>query len=184
MCRYIIEEVDRLTYRINDFLRFTRPRPAEKKQVRVEEVLDRALWQFQSQGKKARAVAITKQIHPSLASIEVDPDQINDVLLNLLVNASEAISQDGSITIYAEPAGNGIVAIRVSDTGEGIAPDHLEKIFEPFFTTKAYGVGLGLTNIRRLMEENGGKVAVESQKGKGTTFTLLLPGEACAVNKS
>ncbi len=184
MCRYIIEEVDRLTYRINDFLRFARPRPAEKKPVRVEELLDRALWQFQSQSKKAGAIAITKQIHPSLASIEVDPDQINDALLNLLVNASEAISQDGSITIDAEPAGNGIVAIRISDTGEGIAPDHLEKIFEPFFTTKAYGVGLGLTNVRRLVEENGGKITLESQKGKGTTFTLLLPGETCAVNKS
>lgn len=183
MCRYIIEEVDRLTYRINDFLRFTRPRPPEKKTVRVEELFERTLWQFKSQGKNARAVTLSKQIHPSVASIKVDPDQINDALLNLLVNASEAIPHDGSISICAEPAGNGIVAIRVSDTGDGIAPDHLENIFEPFFTTKAYGVGLGLTNVRRLVEENGGKITVESQKGKGTTFTLLLPGEAIAVNQ-
>jgi two-component system, sporulation sensor kinase E len=66
----------------------------------------------------------------------------------------------------------------VSDSGEGISPEHLEKVFEPFFTTKAYGVGLGLTNVKRLVEENGGKVTVESHAGKGTTFTLLLPTDS------
>jgi signal transduction histidine kinase len=180
MCRFIIEEVDRLTYRINDFLRFARPRPPEKKPVQVEDLLDRALWQFQSQGKKARALQLSKQVPPSIPTVEVDPDQINDALLNLLVNASEATPDHGTITIHAAPPENGAVSISITDTGEGIAPEYLEKIFEPFFTTKAYGVGLGLTNVRRLVEGNGGKITVESRLGKGTTFTLLLPSVGAA----
>lgn len=175
MCRFIIEEVDRLTYRINDFLRFARPRPPEKKATPVGELLDRALWQYRSQGKKASAVSITKQVHQAVSPVYVDPDQINDALLNLLVNAGEAMNGNGNISICAEPVENGYVSIRVSDSGEGISTEHLEKVFEPFFTTKAYGVGLGLTNVKRLVEENGGKITVESHAGKGTTFTLLLP---------
>ncbi|MGH7275111.1 MAG: ATP-binding protein, partial [Nitrospiria bacterium] len=180
MCRYIIEEVDRLTYRINDFLRFTRPRPPEIKPVRVEDLLERALWQFQAQGEKARTKTIIKRYHESIPRIEADPEQINDALLNLLINASEAMSQSGSLTVGAGPNENGLVAISISDAGEGIAPEHMEKIFEPFFTTKAYGVGLGLTNVRRLVEENGGKVTVDSHRGKGTTFTILFPSLSAA----
>lgn len=175
MCRYILEEIDRLTYRINDFLRFTRPRPPEKKAVEVKDLLDRALWQFQAQGEKAAKISITRQFHPSIQQIEVDPDQINDALLNLLINGSEAMSEGGILTVCAEPADNGLIAIIISDSGEGIAPEHLEKIFDPFFTTKPYGVGLGLTNVRRLVEENGGKIIVDSQRGVGTKFSILLP---------
>jgi signal transduction histidine kinase len=181
MCRFIIEEVDRLTYRINDFLRFARPRTPDKKAVKVEDLLEKALWHFQSQGKKARGIQITKEIDASIPLIEVDPDQINDALINLLVNASEASTENGIITIRAALTQDHTIGISITDTGEGISQEHLEKIFEPFFTTKAYGVGLGLTNVRRLVEENGGKITVESQRGKGTTFTLLLP--AIAVNQ-
>ncbi len=175
MCHYIIEEVDRLTYRINDILRFARPRRPERRSVKVEDLLDRALWQFQAQGKKARGIRVHRSTDGDPLRVMVDPEQLNDALVNILVNACEAMSDDGNLQVQAGADGQGLVWIRISDDGDGIAPENLEKVFDAFFTTKDFGVGLGLTNVRRLVEENGGKIFLESEEGRGTTFRILLP---------
>ena len=92
--------------------------------------------------------------------------------MNLLINAREAMPEGGQLTLATRMGAQGDVEIEVTDTGSGIAPDHLARIFEPFFTTKEYGTGLGLTNVKRLVEDNGGSLAVNSKPGEGTCCTL------------
>jgi len=92
--------------------------------------------------------------------------------MNLLINAREAMPEGGRLTLTTRLTEAGDVEIDVTDTGSGIAPDHLSRIFEPFFTTKEFGTGLGLTNVKRLVEDNGGTLAMTSSLGKGTTSTL------------
>ncbi|MBI4002845.1 MAG: hypothetical protein HY348_13835 [Nitrospira defluvii] len=99
--------------------------------------------------------------------------------MNLLINAREAMPEGGQLTLTTRIGEQGDVEIDVTDSGSGIAPDHLSRIFEPFFTTKDYGTGLGLTNVKRLVEDNGGNLAVTSKPGEGTSCTLRFrPVEA------
>jgi signal transduction histidine kinase len=104
--------------------------------------------------------------------IRIDPEQIKEALMNVLINAREAMTEGGTLTLATRSGEGDTIAITVTDTGNGIAPDHLARIFEPFFTTKNYGTGLGLTNVKRLVEDNGGTLGVTSNQGKVTTFTL------------
>jgi len=108
--------------------------------------------------------------------IHCHPNQINQVFMNLLVNASQAIEEKGEIRISTRRAGD-IVEVQISDSGAGIPPDHLAKIFDPGFTTKGVGVGtgLGLSICFKIAEDHGGSIEVESEQGKGSTFTLKLP---------
>ena len=92
--------------------------------------------------------------------------------MNLLINGREAMPKGGTLTLTTRVTPQGNVELDVTDSGSGIAPDHLSRIFEPFFTTKEYGTGLGLTNVKRLVEDNGGTLAVTSQAGKGTSCTM------------
>ncbi|WP_342348943.1 ATP-binding protein [uncultured Nitrospira sp.] len=132
---------------------------------------------------------------PNLWTIEADPGQINQVLQNLLMNAIHAMPHGGSITIRAEniqlsdpdirsplPLSTGpYVQVTITDEGIGIAEDHLPKIFEPYFTTKSAGQGLGLASTYAIMKKHAGHVAVESQVGGGTTFTLYFPASPMAT---
>ena len=104
------------------------------------------------------------------------PQQLNQVFVNLLVNASHAIEKQGEIKIKTWN-GNGMVNISVSDTGSGIEQDKIEKIFEPFFTTKPVGkgTGLGLSITYDIIKKHNGEITVESELGKGTTFTIKIP---------
>ena len=128
----------------------------------------------------ARQQAVTKRIHIEfevkdvLPPVEHDPNQINQVLLNLLLNAIQSMDKPGSIRVTLEPEDDA-VAIVVADEGKGISPEHLPSLFRPFFTTKGHGTGLGLSLARRMVESHGGTINVESKLGQGAQFTLLLP---------
>ncbi|HLF98491.1 MAG TPA: ATP-binding protein, partial [Methylococcaceae bacterium] len=108
--------------------------------------------------------------------IECLPSQINQVFMNMLVNAAHAIEEKGVIRIRTGRE-NGQVWVEIADNGKGIAPEHLKKIFEPFFTTKPVGkgTGLGLSVSYSIVQKHGGRVEVESEVGKGTTFRVWLP---------
>jgi signal transduction histidine kinase len=112
-----------------------------------------------------------------LPKINCLPTQLNQVFMNLLVNAGHAIEGKGQITIRTECVGNTAVCIKVSDTGVGIAPDALKQVFEPFYTTKPVGkgTGLGLSLVWSIVERHGGKIEVASTLGQGSTFTVTLP---------
>jgi len=105
------------------------------------------------------------------------PSQINQVFMNLLVNAAHAIEGQGEIVIRTARAGDDAVQIHISDSGKGIPPENLSRIFEPFFTTKkvGQGTGLGLALSWRIVERHHGRLEVKSELGKGTTFILTLP---------
>ena len=169
--RYIIDEVDLLTHRINDFLRYARQKPPEPKPVSPESLVHSALWQWKAQGVYERITVIT-HFGQALPDICVDTDQITEVLVNLLVNAREAMPTGGRLAVAVGHAGDGRIAVEVSDTGHGISPTNLSCIFEPFFTTKQYGTGLGLTNVKQSVEDNGGSIEVQSEPGNGSRFTL------------
>src|SRR5262249_35703300 len=111
-----------------------------------------------------------------LPEIECYPSQLNQVFMNLLVNAEQAMPERGTLRIKTSRDGD-LVRIMISDTGVGIAKENLRRIFEPGFTTKGVGIGtgLGLSICHKIIQDHHGKIEVESEVGKGTTFTLTLP---------
>ncbi len=174
VARYIIDEVDRLTHRINDFLRYARQKPPEPKQLPAEQITQAAIVRWKAQGGYQHLV-IDQRYGADLPPVYVDPDQVKEALVNLLINAREAMPEQGQITITSRKGQEGTVEVEVADTGCGIPKAHLGRIFEPFFTSKEYGTGLGLTNVKRLVEDNGGTIEVRSEEGKGSRFIVRLP---------
>ena len=120
-------------------------------------------------------VTVARDFDLRLPRVLVDPDQIRQVAINLILNAGAAMEAGGTITVRTSPAGAGWVEVAFRDEGAGIAPEQREKIFEPFYTTKARGTGLGLAITRRIVEQHHGTITVASEVGKGTTVTVRLP---------
>ncbi len=122
-----------------------------------------------------RGIEVVRE-YADLPDVECYPSQVNQVFLNLLLNACQAIPGSGTITIRSRLDGDR-VAVDISDTGSGMPPDLLDRIFEPGFTTKkeGSGMGLGLSICRRIIESQGGSIAVQSTPGVGSTFTVMLP---------
>lgn len=174
VARYVIDEVDRLTHRINDFLRYARQKPPEPQLVSADALLREALHQWKAQGGQER-IRVDLRLAPDLPLILVDPHQVKEALVNLFMNASEAMPDGGTLTVGTKRAASGSVELTVADTGLGISEANLRRIFEPFFTTKEFGTGLGLTNVKRLVEDNGGTLHVTSKEGAGTEFVLYFP---------
>lgn len=171
MVRYIIDEVDKLSQRLHDFLRYARQKPPDLRLCRPDEVMRDALRQWDALGGHGR-ITVERRFERSLPSIQVDPEQIKEAVVNLLINAGEAMPDGGTLTITTGLVEGGMVELQVADNGGGIAPEHLTRIFEPFFTTKDYGTGLGLTNVKRLVEDNGGTLEITSTLGQGTACRL------------
>ncbi len=119
-------------------------------------------------------ISISSDTIPDQLSVYVDPQQIGQVIANLITNAYQAMPHGGSLTLSAKQIEDQ-VHLSIQDTGKGIPPENLSKVFEPLFTTKARGVGLGLVVSKNLVEANGGKITVESQEGHGAAFTIILP---------
>ena len=111
----------------------------------------------------------------ALPAVAVDYAQIEQVLLALISNAVEAMTEGGRISIRARSKGGDRLRLEVEDSGPGIRPDHLRRIFDLFFTTKSSGTGMGLAVARKIVERHGGTITVESEVGKGTQFTIELP---------
>jgi two-component system sensor histidine kinase HydH len=128
----------------------------------------------------ARQQAITKRItielnnDEEIPAVDHDPHQINQVLLNLLLNAIQAMDKPGTIYVTLRRDKDAAL-ITVADQGKGIAPETLPNIFRPFFTTKGHGTGLGLSLARRIVESHRGTISVRSEVGKGTQFVIRLP---------
>ncbi|HPM41513.1 MAG TPA: ATP-binding protein, partial [bacterium] len=123
-----------------------------------------------------RGIEISRRLAAGLPMITARPGELDQIFLNLVNNAVDAMPSGGALTVETEEM-DGVVEVRVADTGEGIAPENLERIFEPFYTTRRSrrGVGLGLPVVREIIERYGGTISVESEVGKGTTFTVRIP---------
>ena len=123
------------------------------------------------------AIEIVRQFDESLPPLRADPGLLHQAFLNILVNARQAMPGGGRLTVRTQLAETDgpEVHVLISDTGVGIAAEHLDRIFRPFFTTKRGGTGLGLAIAARVIDQHGGRIGVESVPGQGTTFTVVLP---------
>ncbi len=168
-------EVERLNRVITELLEFSKPTVISKKNVLCSQLLQEALRMVENEFAK-KNIKVTVIVHPPDLEVYVDYNKMIQVLLNIFLNAADAIERDGFIDIVVEKEGDGTI-IRISDTGCGIKPEHIDRLFDPYFTTKPHGVGLGLANVHKIVEAHGGKIEALSQHGKGATFIIKIPYE-------
>lgn len=173
--RTIVSQVERITRVMNQLLAFARRKSPERVPVVLKDIVEDGLELFRERLAKS-GVAVDLMLDDDSPKALADPDQMSQVFINLVMNAVHAMPDGGTLRIGLAPE-NQMVKLTVADTGHGIPLDVIEKVFEPFFTTKEFGqgTGLGLTVVKGIIEEHHGSIAVESEEGKGTTFTILLP---------
>jgi hypothetical protein len=169
----ILEEVKRLERIVTEILGFIRPVSLKFTQTSIHEVVDQTLGMMSGEIDESKII-ITKDYQSELPMVWIDLDQIRQVLLNLFRNALHAMKNEGMLSVITEASGDA-VKIYISDTGEGIQPENLDKVFEAFFTTKNTGSGLGLTICMQIIRSHGGSIEVESHPGEGSTFIITLP---------
>ncbi len=168
-------EINRLDYIITQFLGAIRPVEPQFQMASVNEVVERTLELLRPEIEN-RGITIEERLHPKLPLAPIDPGQIQQVLVNLCKNASQAMTRAGTLTLRTEPHEGGVCLV-VQDTGGGIPQEMLSRIFEPFYTTKKKGSGLGLMIVQRIIRDHGGRIQLESNVGQGTTFRIWLPVE-------
>lgn len=173
LAQVMAKEADRLNRVVSELLELVKPTHLALQAVDLNTLINHSL-QLVSQDANSREIQLRFTANDTLPEIQADPDRLTQVLLNLYLNAIQAIGQHGVISVTASESGTG-VKISVTDSGKGIAADQLEAIFTPYFTTKAEGTGLGLAVVHNIVEQHGGTIQVASQEGKGATFTLWLP---------
>jgi signal transduction histidine kinase len=166
LAEIISVEVDRTNSLVTRFLDFARPLEPRREPTDVTTVIDRAVARSR--------VAVVRDYDTSLPRLAIDPELMEQVFLNLVTNASQASAPDAPITIRTREVEEQ-AEVSVTDHGCGIPADKIETIFNPFVTTKQNGVGLGLAIVAKIVDGHGGKMAVESEPGKGSTFRVLLP---------
>jgi len=172
----IRQQITRLNRTLHDLLEFARLRDPEIAPCDVHGFIRPMLALVRPDAQKFH-VRIEERFAADLPNISADAGQMQQALLNILLNGVQAMPSGGTLTVSTESTqrnGNDIVRIKVRDTGVGIARQHLAKIFSPFFTTKHRGTGLGLSITRTIIEKHHGSIAVDSETGNGTTFTLEL----------
>jgi two-component system sensor histidine kinase HydH len=171
----MIKEVDRLNRAITQLLEFARPPAIQKKPTSLQSLIQHSLKMIERQAS-AKEIQILSHLPSEMKEIDLDPDGINQVLLNLYLNAIEAMEQGGTLSVsLSSEESSPWVKIIVSDTGTGISKEDLEHIFDPYFTTKQTGTGLGLAIVHKIVEAHRGEVKAESEVGRGTTVSVLLP---------
>jgi signal transduction histidine kinase len=168
--------VDRANSLVTRFLQFARPLELRLDRADLAHLLDRAIAAVE---REVPGIAIYRNYEPAIPPFPFDAELLERVFYNLVLNAAQATAPGGAVTVKTRAAG-GIAEISVIDRGTGIEARHLDGIFNPFFTTKPQGVGLGLSIVSKLVDAHGGKIAVESEPGKGSIFRVLLPMERAA----
>jgi len=176
------QEIARINHIVTDLLHTARPHPPTVRKSDLNTTVEHAVMLGRQQAL-AKSIEIVLQKDSSLPEVEHDSDQIHQVLLNLLLNALQAIDTNGKIIVTVKPHGTTAI-VEVADNGRGILPDQLPNIFRPFYTTKGDGTGLGLSLARRIVEDHHGRIDVTSAVGKGTTFAVILPLKRAATPAS
>jgi signal transduction histidine kinase len=179
MAGYIASEVDRTNTLITRFLDFARPQHMKLTKGDIAGLLDRVVERFDRERSGAAAsVSVFKNYSPDIPPVAFDDQLLERAILNLVVNAAQASPHGGVVTVKTrrvETAAGPNVEIAIIDRGTGIQPKDLENIFNPFFTTKSEGIGLGLAIVSKIIDEHGGRIAVESTLGEGSVFRVYLP---------
>lgn len=175
----MIQQVSRLNASLVDFLRFARPARPQRQWVNVNDVVDSVCGWLQNQVTQ-RGGTLIRQCTQEALMAWIDPDQIRQVLLNLGLNALEALPEKGGEVRFctAREEGSQAIVITVADTGHGMTPEVQQQIFYPYFTTRSGGTGLGLATAQVIVQEHQGTIEVESEWGEGSVFRVILPAQS------
>jgi signal transduction histidine kinase len=180
MARLVQRELKRIDALATQMLRFSTHKPAVFAPVKMHDLLNHSLRLLEHQ-MNGRMIALERDFRAVPDTLRGDESQLQQTFMNLLLNAVEAIGNNGELSVITEavkdPGGADWLKISIRDTGSGITPENLKRLFEPFFTTKKNGTGLGLAIARRIVEEHRGTIEVHSEARCGSTFVILLPVE-------
>jgi two-component system sensor histidine kinase HydH len=174
----MVKEVERLNRVIGQLLEFARPLAVKKKLTSMETTIHHSLKMIERDAQ-AKDIKVKTDFAHDVPDVHIDPDRMNQVFLNLYLNAIEAMEHGGTVSVaFNQREDLKSVRITISDTGSGIKKKDLVHVFDPYFTTKQSGTGLGLAIVHNIIEAHNGEVRVESETGKGTTVTIILPVDA------
>ena len=168
-----LAQMRRLDSLVKDLLSFAKPVAVRREATPLGLVLE-ACMPFVLPSAKEAGVRLDMVVREALPDVLADPQQLQQVFVNLLLNAVQATPNGGLVRLSNERR-NGYLAVSVTDTGCGIKPELMANIFKPFFTTKHIGTGLGLSIVKRIVNAHGGRIEIQSEAGEGSTFTVLLP---------
>lgn len=166
-------ETERLAILLDDFLRYAGAQVVETQPVDLNEIVD-GILDFVAPQLARLGIDVHTTLEPGLPPLPADPKLLKQAILNLVINAEQAMPKGGELIVQTRRDGS-TVQLDITDTGGGILDHHLAKIFNVYFSTKTDGSGLGLPTARRIVESHGGSLAVESEAHKGTHFTIRLP---------
>lgn len=169
----MVQEVDRLNRVVTQLLDFSRPVTVTRKPIRIDDLLEDIRRLIAERAAKS-GMSVCVRTPGNAVTVQTDPDQVRQVLLNLSLNALDAMSEGGELLLSAAPEKGGGCRIQVEDTGIGIPESDLGRIFDPYFTTKHSGTGLGLAIVHNIVDALGGTINVESRSGSGTKVTIAL----------
>lgn len=170
----MVLEVNRLNGVVAELLEFARPTTIKFSETDIDAVITRALRLAEVDIKSAK-ITVEYSVLKGFPLVFASSERLTQALLNLFLNALQAMQPGGKLGVSVKPLSKEEYAIEVSDTGHGIAPDVLESIFTPYFTTKPSGTGLGLAIVQQIIEGHGGSISVTSEPGQGTSFTVCIP---------
>jgi nitrogen fixation/metabolism regulation signal transduction histidine kinase len=168
----LLAELSNLKQIIGRFSDFAKMPAPEMESVNLNEIAAETMKLFEGQLAKASVRAST-ELDAALRPVDADREQVTRVLRNLVLNAIDAMPEGGTLTVRTVALESG-ARLEVSDTGQGLTPEECERLFTPYYTTKTHGTGLGLAIVQSVVSDHKGRIAVESEKGKGTTFRIDL----------
>lgn len=170
----MIREVDRLNRVISQLLDYARPVTMQRREISIQEIMRHALRMIEAQADE-KGITVQADLAADIPAVCVDPDRMQQVFLNLYLNALGAMESGGLLSAALKETPAGRIRIEIRDTGAGIAPQDLGRIFDPYFTTKPTGTGLGLAIVQKIIDAHNAEIQVASTPGRGTTVTILLP---------
>jgi two-component system sensor histidine kinase HydH len=160
---------------ISQLLDYARPMTMQRRETRLQDIIRHALRLIERQAGE-KGVTLQEDLPADLPAVGVDPDRMQQVLLNLFLNALGAMEGGGVLSVSLRALSDGGVRIEVRDTGVGIAPADVGRIFDPYYTTKPSGAGLGLAIVQKIIDAHDAEIRIASEPGQGTTVTLLFRG--------
>jgi two-component system, NtrC family, sensor kinase len=177
----IMQETQRCKFIIQELLEFTRDRESQKTMANINTIIEKSLSILENEFR-LRHIQLRKKLSTTMMDTMLDGHQLEQVFVNVLLNAIQAIDRDGVVTVVSQAAPRQeFIVVEIEDTGSGIPEENLDKIFEPFFSTKKEGTGLGLAVSYGVIQNHQGHIKVNSELGKGTRFRITLPALKGAV---
>jgi two-component system, NtrC family, nitrogen regulation sensor histidine kinase NtrY len=176
----LLAEISNLKGIIGRFSEFSKMPQPQMQLVQVNDVIRGVMQLYQAQLDAERKIGVHLQLDSSLQPVAADSDLLYRAISNLVLNAMDAMPEGGTLTLGTH-ADDGNVRIEVADTGSGLTAEECERIFTPYYTSKTHGTGLGLAIVQSVVSDHGGRIHVQSEPGRGTTFVIELPAKGCVT---